>query len=161
MTHNPNCAKNKPCDDDNCIPDVHTCTCPTIEEKHLKCLCSKSFNDPKCFPPPQATQEKCKCKTDVDQECYADHSPQEKNLDEEVANYYAWMTTTNNFAPDIRIKAWQDFIRQIEAQAKRQEGVRILEGAKGKSYVEEDGNGNKFEPQITLSDLTNIINNHD
>ena len=34
-------------------------------------------------------------------------------LRDEVAKYYAWMTTTNNFAPDIRIKAWQDFIESL------------------------------------------------
>lgn len=32
---------------------------------------------------------------------------------EEVARYYAWMTSANNFSPDIRIKAWQDFIGHL------------------------------------------------
>lgn len=35
MSHNQNCAKNKPCDDYSCTPDIHSCTCTVSEEKHV------------------------------------------------------------------------------------------------------------------------------
>lgn len=58
----------------------------------------------------------CPCTCEKQQQAPQEPAPTSVTGDEwkeEVAKYYAWMTSANNFSPDIRIKAWQDFIGHL------------------------------------------------
>jgi hypothetical protein len=118
MTHKIYCAKNIPCDDENCILDTHLCTCDKQE-----------VNPCTCVTPKQDWEER------FDHEFNAHHGEGRVVVNEKVL---------------------KDFIRQLLAEARKEERKRILEAC-GKQVEEESAIYGTDKHGLNLNDLTEII----
>ncbi len=133
------------------VREKHTCT----DDKCAGGLACKMYTTPECttkryvetVPQPQATQEST-------------------TWEEQFAVFYALGEKATRDFVELLVRENRKHVRETEvAQAKRQEGVRILEKIE-EAFQEEAENNSGDLPYYRYlrrfqSDLTNIINNHE